>query len=106
MAADVQKSADLALRVPDDQNRVLAHVSGEEVARQRDLAFMAQEEPAAGEDPLQLLLVELRLDEDAATDQTLLGVDQPQHIGFHRLAPHWFDWLRRGLGHTALVWGG
>src|SRR4029077_4082610 len=87
MAADVEKSADLALRVTDDENRVLAHVSGKEVAGLRDLALVAQEKPAAGEDPLQLLLVELRLDEDAATDQTLLGVDQPEHVGFHRLAP-------------------
>ena len=87
MAADVEKSADLALRVTDDENRVLAHVSGKEVAGLRDLALVAQEKPATGEDPLQLLLVELRLDEDAATDQTLLGVDQPEHIGSHRLAP-------------------
>src|ERR1700737_4771718 len=101
MAADVEKSADLALRVTDDQNRVLAHVSGKEGAGLRGLALMAQEKPAAGEDPLQLLLVELRLDEYAATDQTLLGVVQPQHIGFHRLAPHWFAWLRRGTRSIA-----
>src|SRR4029077_13672339 len=87
MAADVEESAHLPGRVADDQDRVFAHVGGEEIAGLRDLALVAQEKPATGEDPLQLLLVELRLDEDAATDQTLLGVDQPEHVGFHRLAP-------------------
>ena len=37
---------------------------------------MAQKEPAAGEDLLQLLLVDLRLDEDAPADQPAFGIDQ------------------------------
>src|SRR6516164_7223300 len=38
------------------------------------LALAWPGEPAAGEDPLQFLLIDLGLDEDAATDQALLGI--------------------------------
>src|SRR5215469_1174358 len=74
MPADIQKGMHLARRVAHDENWVFTHVSGEEIARPRDLALMAQKEPAAGEDPLQFLLIDLGLDEDAATDQALLGI--------------------------------
>src|SRR5271154_6679438 len=83
MAADVQKSAHLAAAVADDQNRVLAHIGGEEVAGFRDLAFVAQIQPAAGEDPLQFLFVDIRLDKDAAADTPIVGVDQSVQIPHH-----------------------
>ncbi len=44
---------------------------------------MAQEEPAAGKDPFQLLLVDLGLDEDAAADQSAIGVDETGDIRCH-----------------------
>jgi hypothetical protein len=47
--------------VAHHQNWVFTHVGGEEVTWLRDLAFMAQKEPTAGEDPLRLLRVYLRL---------------------------------------------
>jgi len=40
----------------------------------RDLAFVVKEQPAAGDDPLQFLSVERRFDEDAATDQAVVGI--------------------------------
>src|SRR6516164_1195082 len=101
MPADIQKGVHLARRVAHDENRVFTHVSGEEIARPRDLALMAQKEPGAGEDPLQFLLIDLGLDEDAATDQALLGIYQPERIGFHRLSPHWFCGVRRGTRSIA-----
>src|SRR5439155_17522803 len=91
----------LASRVAHDQNRVLAHVSGKEVARLRNLALMAQEQPAAGEDLLQLLLVDPRLDKDAPTDQTLFGIDQSECVCGHWAFLHWFDWVRRGMRSIA-----
>jgi hypothetical protein len=96
MAANVQEGVHFARRVAHHQNRVFAHVSGEEIAGSRDLALMTQKEPAAGEYPLQLLLINIRLDEDAATDEAVLGIDQPERIGFHRLSPHRFCGVRRG----------
>jgi hypothetical protein len=41
---------------------------------------VAQKEPAAGEDLLQLLRVDLRLDKDAAADQAVLGIDQTPEV--------------------------
>src|SRR5271156_4046679 len=64
MTAYIQKSVNLPRCIAHHQNRVLAHIGGEEIARLRDLALVAQIEPAAGEDPLQLLLVNPALDED------------------------------------------
>src|SRR6516225_4893275 len=68
MTAHIEEGADLARGVAHHQNRVFAHIAGQEIAGLRDLAVMAQKEPAAGEDALQLLLINLRLDEDAAAD--------------------------------------
>src|SRR5271169_5573409 len=96
MAANIQKGMHLARRVAHNENRVFAHVSGEKIAGLRDLALMAQKEPAARENALQLLLINIRLDEDAATDEAILGIDQPERVGFHRLSPHWFCGVRRG----------
>jgi len=84
MAADIQKGVYLALAVAHHQDGVLAHIGGEEVARLWYLALVAQEQPAARENPLQLLLVDLRLDEDAAADQAILGIDQSVHVHCHR----------------------
>ena len=39
----------------------------------RDLAFMAEKQPAAGEDTLQLLLIDLVRAEHAAVEEALFG---------------------------------
>jgi hypothetical protein len=37
---------------------------------------MTQKEPAAGEDPLQLLLINIGFDEDTAANQSAIGIDE------------------------------
>src|SRR6266567_7760000 len=83
MAADVEKGVDLARAVAHHQHRVLAHISREEVARLRDLALVAQKEPAACENPLLLFFVDPPLDKDAAADQTSIGIDKTTDIRSH-----------------------
>src|SRR5262249_12955689 len=101
MAADIQKCVYLSAAVAHHQNRVFTHIGGEEIARLRNLALVAQIEPAAREDPLQLLLVDPALDKDAATDQTLFSIDQSERVGCHRPFPHWFCGVRRGTRSIA-----
>ena len=74
--AEIEKGAHPAAGVADHQNRVLTHVSGQEIAGLRDLALVAQIEPAAREYPLQFLLINLRLDKDTAADEAVAVVDQ------------------------------
>ena len=76
MPARVQEDADPARPVAAEDDRLLAHGRDEEVARLRDLALVADEEPGAGEDLLQLLPVDLLADEDLAADDAPLDVDQ------------------------------
>jgi len=85
MPADVEEGVDGALAVPHHQDRVFPHRGAEEVTRLGDLAFMAQKQPAAGEDPLQLLLVDLRLDEDTPADKAVLGIHYMFYV--HRHGP-------------------
>jgi len=83
MTADIQEGVNLPDAVAHYRDRVFAHIGREEVARPWDLAFVAQKQPAAGEDSLQLLRVDLRLDKDAAADQAVLGIDQTAEINRH-----------------------
>ena len=94
MPANIQEGADHPAGVADDQHRIFAHVGREEIARLRDLAVVAQKEPAAGEDALQLLLIDLRLDKDAAADMPGAEIDQPVRIALHR---HLRDQRGRGM---------
>jgi hypothetical protein len=87
VAADVQEGVDVAIGVAHDQDWVFAHVGAEEVARPRDLAFVAEKESATSKDPFEFLLVDLVLDEDATADTTVLDIYQPSDIGFHRKPP-------------------
>src|SRR5271169_1241352 len=86
MAADVQEGAHLAAVVAYDQNRVFTHIGGEKVPRLRDLAFVAQEQPAAGENLLLLLFVDIGLDKDAAADEAVVAVHQLADIVCHGLS--------------------
>src|SRR5439155_17432965 len=83
MTADIEEGADHSGGVADDQHRVFAHRGREEIAGLRDLAVMAQEQPAAREDALQFLAVDLRLDKDAAADQAALVIDETRDIARH-----------------------
>ena len=68
MSTDIEEGSDLAGGVADHQHRVLAHVCGEEIAGVGYLALMAQKQPTAGEDALQLFLVDIVFDEDTPAD--------------------------------------
>ena len=81
VSADVEEGVDLALPVAHHQHRVFAHVGGEEVAGVENLGFVAEEEPAAGEDIFQLFLVDVVFAEDAGADQAPVGVNQLVHVG-------------------------
>ena len=83
MPADIKESAHPAVTVAHHQNRIFAHIGRQEITGLRDLAFVAQEQPTAGEDPLQLLLVDLRLDKDASADEAFIVIDQPVHLSGH-----------------------
>src|SRR5262249_51281472 len=93
MAADIQKGVHLALRVTHHEDRVFAHIRAEEVTGLRDLALVAQEQPAAGKNLLQLLLVDLSLDEDAPADQAFVNTPQPSAVRPHDPPPSAFACL-------------
>ena len=83
MAAEIQKGMHLASSVTHHQHRIFAHICGKEITGVRDLALMTQKEPAAGENPLELLLIDVLFNEDAAIDQSVIVVDQTSHIYRH-----------------------
>ena len=76
MAAAIEEGADLPIFGARDQYRVFAHVGAEEIAGLLELAFVAQEQPAAPEHARQLLLIDVHIDEDTAADQALLRLHQ------------------------------
>src|SRR5439155_24115138 len=76
MPAHIEKSAHDSVGAAYHEHRVFAHIGREEIAGLRDLAVMAQIEPAAREDALQLLLIDLRLDKDAPADVPAGEIDQ------------------------------
>src|SRR5687767_5612764 len=75
MSAGVEEDMQLVLAVTDEDDFLFAHARDDEVAGVRDLGLVADEEPAAGEDLLQLLLVDRSVDVDLAADEALLQVD-------------------------------
>jgi hypothetical protein len=91
MAAHVQKRVHLATVVTHHQNRVFAHIGGEEIAGLRDLAVVAQKQPATGENAFQFLLINIGLDKDAAADQSALSVDETGDIRCHIILPSHFQ---------------
>ena len=54
MPALIEEGHHAAVLLPRHDDRILAHVRGEEIARLRDLAAVREEQPTAGEDLLQL----------------------------------------------------
>src|SRR6185503_18171053 len=79
MPAGVEEDVDLARRVPAQDDRLLTHGAGDEIARTRDLAVVSDQEPGAREDALLLLPVDLIADEDLPADDAPLHVDQAPH---------------------------
>src|SRR6516165_372623 len=79
MAAGIQEHVHRALCIAAQDYRFLAHTGNEEVAWIWNLAFVADEQPCAGEQLLQLLAVQLWRDEDLAADNTPFGVDHRLH---------------------------
>src|SRR5262249_19000187 len=77
----VEEDIDGAALVADDDDAVLADVGEEEVAGVRHLALVGHEVPGAGEDALELNLVDLLLREDAPVDGALFGINQPEEVG-------------------------
>src|SRR5438105_332692 len=76
MPAHIEKSSHDSVGATYHEHRVFAHIGREEIAGLRDLAIMAQIEPAAREDALQLLLIDLRLDKDPPADMPAGEIDQ------------------------------
>jgi hypothetical protein len=87
VAAHIQKGVDPAVAVAHDEHRVLTHIGRVEIAGFRDLAFVAQKQPAAGENLLLLLLVDFRLDKNPAADEPVFAVDQLTDIIRHFCLP-------------------
>ena len=87
MPADIEEGAYHSIGAAHYQDGVFTHIGREEIAGFGDLALMAQKEPAAGEDALQFLAVDLRLDKDAAADQSVLAVDETTDIAGHVILP-------------------
>ena len=70
----------LAGAVAAQDHRFLAHPGDDEIAGVRDLALMADEEPATGEDPFELLLVDRLVDKDLAADLPGVEVNQARAV--------------------------
>src|ERR1700722_19087480 len=87
MAADIEERAHFARGVAHHQHRVLAHIGRQEISWSRELAVVTQIKPAAREDLLQFLLVNLRLDENPPADVPAGGIDEFTDIGSHRMSP-------------------
>src|SRR5579885_2858718 len=76
MAAGVEKDARPARGIARENYRFLAHARDEVIARLADLTFMADVEPGARENSLELLAVEILVDENLAADFTALEINQ------------------------------
>ena len=116
MAAGIEEHMDLAGPVAAQDHRFLAHARDEVVAGVRDLALVADKQPSAGEDALQLLAVDLLVDEDLAADLPLRRSTRPgrypvcRHLrllpsGRHRhtrlgLLPEFTLWIPACAGKT------
>jgi hypothetical protein len=84
MAAHVQKSTYGASGIARDQNRIFAHVGREEIAWMGNLRLMTEKQPAAGEYPLLLLTIDIRIDEYSPADQSMFCINQVAKIAQHR----------------------
>jgi len=72
----VEHDADRAVLGAAGDHRILPHIGGDEVALLWHLRFVADKQPAAREDPLQLERIDAFIPEDAAVEGAALQVDQ------------------------------
>jgi len=75
VATNVEPHAHPAILTPADDDRVLSHLAGHEIATLGDLRLVRHVEPAAGKDALHLQAVELRVAKDARADSPLIYLD-------------------------------
>ena len=80
MPARIEEGVNHALLVAAQDDRLFAHPRRVEVAGIWNQAFVADEQPGAGENLVELFLVEIGVDEDFAADEALLGVDETSDI--------------------------
>lgn len=78
VAADVVKRTDRAVLPPDHDDRVRAHLQGEPVARRRDLARMAGEQPARPPDRVQVGAVDSLVAVELAQQGVVRGLPGQQ----------------------------
>ena len=112
MPARVEEGVDLLVAAGPHQNDLLfPHAGDHEIAGVGDLALVAEEQPAAGKDLLQLPLIDLRVDVDLTTDQPLLEVKEGAQglvpkvtkYGDHGCPP--FSFYGKSLWFTCLFTG-
>ena len=75
VAAGVEKRANHAILATADEDGILAHVGRHVVAGLGNVGLVAQEQPAARENALELQLVDLRVEEDLAADQPFIELE-------------------------------
>ena len=76
MPARIQEHVHDALLVAAQDDRLLAHARGVEVAGLGNQALVPDEQPGAGEQLLQFLLVEIGINEDFAANEALVRVNE------------------------------
>ena len=95
VSADVQERADLALPVAGDDDGVFAHVGSHEVAGVGNLGLVTQEEPATGENLLQLFLVYVLFAENPGADESPVYVNQRVYVcDDHTIGPPCVSYVR------------
>ena len=119
MPALIQEHAHGRIALANNQHRVFAHVSGEEVAGLWNLRFMRHAQPRATEDSFEFELVQLFICIDARVERGALFVDKIENSGArpagaaghlrHKFIAVWCVVLHicwtSGLGHAGSVCG-
>jgi hypothetical protein len=97
MGTGIEEGLDAAVGLPHDKHFIFAHESAHEIAGFRDLAFVREEDPAAGENPLEFRRVNIRIDVDGTPLPAAPPVDQGRDIEFRTVRGHYFStsWILR-----------
>ena len=75
MPTRVQKCSNRAVVTAADEDRIFTHIGRHVIAGLGDLRFVTEKQPAACKDALELRLIDLRIEEDLATDESLFEFD-------------------------------
>ena len=76
VATRIEEDMDFARPVAAQNHRFLTHARHKEIPRLRDLALVADEQPRAGKEPLQLFPVDLLVNKDLAADLPCRHIDE------------------------------